>query len=38
MLSCLCCCLQEAMKESVQWFVENYDKPGAVRGVSLPAH
>lgn len=30
-----CCpsnCLQDAMKESVEWFVDNYNKPGVVRG------
>lgn len=37
------CVVQEAMRESVQWFVENYDKPGVVRGVKgyhgdAPAH
>lgn len=31
------------MRESVQWFVDNYDKPGVVRGVKdyhgdAPAH
>lgn len=25
--------VQDAMRESVQWFVENYNKPGVVRGV-----
>jgi hypothetical protein len=35
--------LQEAMRESVHWFVENVDKPGVVRGVAgyhgdAPAH
>jgi hypothetical protein len=39
----LCVTLQEAMRESVQWFVDNYDKPGVVRGVKdyhgdAPAH
>lgn len=28
--------MQEAMRESVEWFVENYDKPGVVRGVKQP--
>lgn len=37
------CAPQEAMRESVQWFVDNYDKPGVVRGVKdyhgdAPAH
>lgn len=38
----LCFCfvflLQDAMRESVEWFVENYDKPGTVRGVNAPGH
>jgi len=25
------------MRESVQWFVDNYDKPGVVRGVKPAA-
>lgn len=28
---------REAMRESVQWFVDNVDKPGAVRGVKAAA-
>lgn len=40
---CVLCAPQEAMRESVQWFVDNYDKPGVVRGVKdchgdAPAH